>query len=559
MTTIIFLVVLLLMLLAKLLIQGIFLIHRLQQLGYSNLKLVKWLEGKQYREMLLWNMFELLLPLLIILLLYYNIKQIPVYKYITSTLMFIVFSWKLIHPFISNWIGPKSNVKVPLVYTPRVKRLIFSLIIEIIVILYFIFEFTIIPLDSFTLSTWRFYRFNTFLLFISVITPVIVIIANLINKPFEEIVHLRYFYKARARIKKSDNVLKIGITGSYGKTSTKHFLATILNEKHKTLFTPASYNTPMGISKVINKNNLNDYEIFIAEMGADKSGDIKKLCKLVEPKYGIITAIDIQHLETFGSIKNIIETKLALFHNLKNKGFGIYNYDSEILRKSIKNVKFKIPLFSYSMNEDNFSNVSIIAKNIKHTREGLIFNAIFKDKLNINVKAEVLGRHNISNLLAVILMAKLIGLSRVEIENGIKKIMPVEHRLQKINSASGILILDDAFNANLYGACEALKVLREIDGNKKIIVTPGLIGLGEKEEEINEQFGSFVAKYSDIAILIGKERTKSIYKSLIEKEFKKDNIIVANSLEESKDVLKGLLKAGDIVLFENDLPDTYNE
>lgn len=559
MTTIIFLVVLLLMLLAKLLIQGIFLIHRLQQLGYSNLKLVKWLEGKQYREILLWNMFELLLPLLIILLLYYNIKQIPVYKYITSGLMFMVFSWKLIHPFLSNWVGPKSYTKIPLVYTSRVKRLIFSLIIEIIIILFFIFNLTVIPLDSFTLSTWRFYRFNSFLLFISVITPVIVIIANLINLPFETLVHLNYFNKAKSKIKKNKNIMKIGITGSYGKTSTKYFLATILNEKHKTLFTPASYNTPMGISKIINKSNLSDYEIFIAEMGADKKDDIKKLCKLVEPKYGIITAVDIQHLETFGSLKNIIETKLSLFHNLNNDGFGIYNFDSEILRKSIKNDQFRIPLYSYSMNEENFSNAFIIAKDIKHTREGLMFNAVFKDNLNIEVKAEVLGRHNISNLLAVILMANLIGLSKEEIENGIKKIAPVEHRLQKINSAGGILILDDAFNANLNGAFEALRVLREIEGNKKVIVTPGLIGLGEKEEEINEKFGNFVAEYSDIAILVGKERTKSIYKSLIEKEFNKNNIFIANSLEDSKNILQGFLKAGDIVLFENDLPDTYNE
>ncbi len=559
MPTIIFLIVLLVMTFAKLLIQGLFLIHRLQQLGYSNLKLVKWLEGQQYREILLWNIFELLLPLLIILILLQNIKQIPIYKYITSTIMFLTFAWKLVHPFINHWVGPRAYVKVPLVFTTRIKRLLFTLMIEIIIVLIFVFRITVIPLESFTLSTWRFYRFNGFLLFISVITPVIILFANLINEPLEAIIHMCYFNKAKAKLKKRLNVIKIGITGSYGKTSTKHFLAAVLNEKFDTLYTPASFNTPMGISKVINQNKNNDYKLFIAEMGADKNGDINKLCKLVNPDYGIITAIDIQHLETFGSLKNIINTKLSLFNNLTKNGFGVYNYNSEILRESIINRKFNIPLYSYSMYEQDFSDVDIIAKNIKHTREGLMFNAVFKDKQTIKVKAEVLGRHNTSNLLAVLLTAKLLGLSQDQIENGIKNIKSVEHRLQMINSPSGVLILDDAFNANLNGAHEALKILKEIDGNKKIIVTPGLIGLGEREEEINEKFGEYVSEYSDIVILIGKERTKSIYNGIIKNDFNTENIIIANSLEDSKNVLKELLKAGDVVLFENDLPDTYNE
>lgn len=557
--TIIFLIVLLIMTFTKLLIHGIFLIHRLQQLGYSNLKLVKWLEGKQYREILLWNIFELLLPLLIILILFYNIKQIPVYKYITSLIMFFIFTWKLIHPFLANWVGPRAYIKVPLVITPRVKRLFITLIAVIIFVLIFVFKITVIPLDSFTLSTWRFYQFNGFLLFISLITPVIILASNLINVPLEAIVHFGYFNKAKKKLGKNQNAIKIGITGSYGKTSTKYFLATILKEKYNTLFTPGSYNTPMGISKVINQNKDNDYEVFVAEMGADKKGDINKLCSLVKPNYGIITAIDIQHLETFGSLKEIINTKLSLFHNLDNQGFGIYNFDSEILRESIKKIKFDVPLYSYSMSKNDNHDVVIYAENIKHTRDGLNFVAVFKDNIRLNVNAKVLGRHNISNLLAVILMAKLLGLSKDEIETGISKIEPVEHRLQKINSPGDVLILDDAFNANLNGACEALRVLHEIDGNKKIIVTPGLIGLGEIEEEINYKFGEYIAEYSDIAILVGKNRTKSIYDSLLKKKFKKDKIIVVNSLEDSKNILKNLIKAGDVILFENDLPDTYNE
>ncbi|MCK4798028.1 MAG: UDP-N-acetylmuramoyl-tripeptide--D-alanyl-D-alanine ligase, partial [Spirochaetes bacterium] len=529
-----------------------------QQLRYYNLKFVKWLEGGQYKQILLWNIFELLVPLLIILILYYSIKQIPVYKYITSSIMLITFLWKLVHPFLAGWVGSKENIKIPLVYTPRVKRFILSLIFVIIIVLVFAFKFTASPLDTFTLSTWGFFKFNAFLLFISVITPILVLVANLINTPIEGLVHFVFFRKAKRKLNKT-NLKKIAITGSYGKTSTKFFLSSLLMEKYKTLFTPASYNTPMGISKVINESQLDDYEIFVVEMGADRIGDIKKLCKLVNPDVGIISAIDIQHLESFGSLENIIETKLSLFSNLSQNSFGIFNYDSKILRDNIKKYNFTTPIYGYSMEEKNFDNVDIIAKNIKHTRNGLEFSVEFKTHEKLDVKTEVLGRHNTSNLLASILMAKLVGLSTNEIEKGIQKIKPVEHRLQKINSHAGILILDDAFNANLNGAHEALRVLKEIEGNKKIIVTPGLIGLGEKEDETNTTFGNYIAQYADIAILIGEEKTLSIYEGLIEKNFNKDNIKVVNSLNKAKGILQNIVTKGDIILFENDLPDTYNE
>ena len=314
MITIFFLIILLIMTFIKLIVQSNLLVHRIQQFSYSNLKLVKWLEGRQYREVLSWNIFELLFPLLIILILYYNIKEIPVYKYLTSTIMIITFGWKLIHPFLSKWIG-KKNAKIPLVYTSRVKRLIFTEILITSFLLLFVFYFTATPLDNFTLSTWGFFKFNAFLLLISVITPVIILISNLINLPFEGLIHNYYFQKAKHKMGRS-NLLNICITGSYGKTSTKFFLTSIISNKFKTLYTPSSYNTPMGLSKVINQNDLSNFSMFVAEMGADKFNDINKLCKLVKPDYGIITAIDIQHLETFGNIENIIKTKLSLCFNI---------------------------------------------------------------------------------------------------------------------------------------------------------------------------------------------------------------------------------------------------
>ena len=302
-------------------------------------------------------------------------KDIAYYKYLTSITMLLVFSWKIIHPFLVGWIGPKSNNKKPLVYTPRVIRLLTTHIILSLLMLSFIFFFSAMPIDMFTLSSWSFFKFNAFLLFVSVIAPIIILTSNILNSPIEKSVHFFYFKKAEHKLNDS-GIINICVTGSYGKTSVKFFTATILKEKYKTLFTPSSFNTPMGISKVVNSTNLDNYQYFVCEMGADKTGDIDHLCKLVQPDFAIITAVDIQHLATFGTLQNIIKTKLSLFKNTEKNGFGIYNYDSDVLRESIKNKFFDIKLYSYSAFYENKKVCDIVAKDIKHTRKGLEFNAI---------------------------------------------------------------------------------------------------------------------------------------------------------------------------------------
>jgi UDP-N-acetylmuramoyl-tripeptide--D-alanyl-D-alanine ligase len=560
MITLMFIIIILLMTFSQMLLQSYYLVHKLQQLGYFNLKYIKWLEGNKYREILLWDIFELLLPTLVIYVLYstIDILNIAVYKYISASIIFLTFSWKIAHPFLSGWIGPKAVNKKPLVFTRRVIRLFFTFIVLNLIMLAFVSGFLLTPFDEFTLSGWNFFKFNAFVLMASIISPVLVLLANIVNIPVEKAVHLFFFRKAKKKLANTD-IKKIAVTGSYGKTSSKFFLATLLGEKYKTLFTPASFNTPMGISRIINDEQLGNYSHFVIEMGADHKGDIDVLCDLAKPDYGIITAIDIQHLETFVSVENIIETKLSLFNHIAEGGFGIYNYDSELLRENMRGRHFAMPVFSYSIFEKNYSDVNIIAKNMRHTRKGLEFTAKFITGESIDIKTELLGIHNVSNLLGCVLAAKLLGLSINEIKRGIQNIKPVEHRLQLIDPGSGVLVLDDAFNSNLKGAVEALRVLKEIEGNKKIIVTPGIIDLGEKEEEVNFNFGKYISQFADIAILVGKNRTKKIHEGLSEKKFVNDNIRIVNSLIEAQGILKEVVVSGDVILFENDLPDTFSE
>ena len=542
----------------KIIIQGIYLIHKLQQLSYSNAKMLTWLEGTTYRKVLVWNLFELFIPLLMILMFYFVSKgQLVVYKWVTSIIMVGVFIWKIIHPFSAGWMGKRANYKKPLVYTSRVKRLLLTLGILVFVTLGLTFISVIYPLRKFSLSSWYFFRYNAFILLYSVLTPIFILIANLVNAPVEMFVRHLYFVKAKKKLHKA-KIYSVGITGSFGKTSTKFFLASVLNSKYKTLTTPSSFNTPMGISKVLNGEVLDGYQYFTAEMGADHVGDIKELCNLVRPQAGIITAVGIQHLETFGTPENILKTKLELFDAIPDEGFGIYNYDCVMLRDAIAKRSYNFPLYTYSVESQNYQDVDIYAKDVIQTRDGLAFSACFKDGRVLEIKTGLLGRHNVQNLLAVILTAWKCGFSDKEIDFGMRNVEAVDHRLKRIDSGSGVLVLDDAFNSNYNGAIEAVNVLNEIGTHKKIVVTPGFVELADMEDVQNREFGAYMASKIDYAILVGGGKSLSIRDGLLDKDFAYDHIFQVNSLAEAQNVLAKILTAGDVVLFENDLPDVYS-
>lgn len=376
-----------------------------------------------------------------------------------------------------------------------------------------------------------------------------------IANPIEKNINQKYYTVASNKIKSMKNVKSIGITGSYGKTSTKFFSATILSEKYKVLNTPESYNTPMGISKIINNDLDENFDIFIAELGATKVGDIDEVAKLTNPEIGIITSIGPCHLETFKSIDNIMRTKYELIENLPDDGVAIFNYDNEYVKKlADKTFKEKI---LYGI--ENIEDTDVFATDIKVSSKGSTFSLCINGLGTIECETRLLGAHNIHNILAGAAIAKVMGLTLQEIKMGISKIESVEHRLQLIDPGTGVIVIDDAFNSNPDGAKAALDVLDSFKDNRKIIVTPGMVELGEIEEKENEKFGENIAKVCDIAILVGKKRTTPIYNGLKRKTFNEDNLYVVNSLDEASELMKTLTKVGDVVLFENDLPDTYNE
>lgn len=384
--------------------------------------------------------------------------------------------------------------------------------------------------------------------------PVNMIIANWFASPLETAINNSYIKKARKKLKKKEykDLIKIGITGSYGKTSTKFILKTILSEKYNVLATPGSYNTTMGNVRIIREELKPEHQVYIAEMGARKRFDIQEICQFVNPQIGIITSIGPQHLETFKKIENVAKTKGELLKGVTQDGAVFLPKDNAYCFELYREDKHK--KFLYSTKKDGSD---VYAKNIKVTKDGSTFTAVTKNG-EFACKTKLLGEHNVQNVIGCIAIAEYLGLTNEEIQKGVEKIEPVEHRLQLIPTQNGTTVIDDAFNANPVGSKMALDVIKQFEG-RKIIITPGMVELGEEEYKLNQEFGAQMAGAVDIAILVGMKRSKPIVEGLKSKKFNDMNIYVVNNLEEATAKLGKLTKAGDVILFENDLPDNYNE
>lgn len=457
--------------------------------------------------------------------------------------------------FISKDKKELKNAKKPLKYTARAKRLmVFNFFV--LVLLEFCFEDTFGLTGVKTFDGLMAYVSNLALLMSCLIftLPVNMIISNWFSSPTETAINNHYINQASRKLRKKEyqDLIRIGITGSYGKTSTKFILKTILEEKYKVLATPGSYNTTMGNVRIIREELKPEHQVFISEMGARKRYDIQEICQFVNPQIGIITSIGPQHLETFKKMENVAKTKGELLKGVTEDGAVFLPKDNSYCFELYQKDTHK--KFLYSTKKDGSD---VYAKNIQITKEGSTF-VVVMGKEEFACQTKLLGEHNIANIMGCVAIAKYLGLTNQEIQRGIAKIEPVEHRLQLIPSQNGTTVIDDAFNSNPIGSRMALDVMKKFDG-RKIIITPGMVELGEKEYQLNQEFGEQMAEVVDYAILVGRKRSEPIVKGLEAKKFPKLNIFVVNNLEEATAQLAKLTKAGDVILFENDLPDNYNE
>ena len=386
-------------------------------------------------------------------------------------------------------------------------------------------------------------------LLVPLCAPLLLALAAQCAAPMEKRINMGFFRDAQKRRAQRPDLIRIGISGSYGKTSTKFLLRTILSQKYNVLATPSSFNTTMGVTRIIREQLKPEHEVFIAEMGARHVGDIRELVELVHPSLGMITSVGPQHLDTFGNIETVASTKYELIDGLPQDGTAVFARDGAICEQLYAKCTLK---------DKHLAGEDIWAENVTVGPEGSAFELVSRDGTRVPCKTCLLGEHAIANLMLCAQAALCLGLTVEEIAAGIESCESVEHRLQLLPTGNGVTVIDDAFNSNPVGAAAALRVMKDFPG-RRIIITPGMVELGEKEAEYNRAFGEQMAESVDIAILVGGKHTAPILEGLKAKGFARENCFVVANLDESTRVLGSLVRAGDVVLYENDLPDNYEE
>ena len=428
--------------------------------------------------------------------------------------------------------------KIPIAYTMRVKRLFITRLIftfaVVAVVHIFAKGYTLVAMMALTFDYWT-------------------ILANLINRPLEQAISRWYYNDAKRMLRAMPNLTIIGVTGSFGKTSTKHFLYRVLSEKYNVLMTPGNFNTTLGVVRTVREHLKPHHEVFIVEMGAKQRGDIKEICDLVEPTIGVVTSVGEMHLETFGSVENVARTKFELIDALPKGGYGIVNIDSEAANNYIKKNGYDVATYSVEREDSNFR-----ASNILYSATETRFDVAHNDRVDEGYATHILGRGNILNITAALAVAEHLGIGIEARRRAVRQIEQVEHRLS-MRRSGGIAILDDAYNSNPDGARMALEVLSGFatDG-KRYVVTPGFVEMGSKQFENNKIFGCDIARSKvDGVYVVNEVNRVAITEGLAEGGYPNAQVECVASFVEAMAALQPKLKAGDVVLYENDLPDSF--
>lgn len=495
-------------------------LHILQLENYYNDRYAVWMK-KHIKKVLDTNVIVLLAIPVVLLL--FNLEN---FALIINSLVY----------FLLIILHKKPKEKKPFVVTSRIRRMYLT---------YFIIFAILVALSVFVNNKLGIIVADIF----GMIAYTFVYVVNFFNRPIEKSIRKGFCIKASNKLKEMPNLKVIGITGSYGKTSTKYAVNTILSQKFNTLMTPESYNTTMGVVRTINEKLTSTHNIFVCEMGAKYVGDIKEICDIVKPQYGLLTAIGPQHLDTFGSIEKVSKTKMELIDALPQDGMAFVNWEDE----NIKKVELPKNAVKFGLTKK----ADYYAENIQITEHGSTFDVVLPNKEKIQIKTKLLGELNILNIVGAVAIADKLGMTADEIKIGAKYLRPVPHRLQLKQNPNGSIIIDDAYNSNVKGANMALDVLKSFENKQRVLVTPGIVELGDKAKDINRSLGRKAAESADYVILVGREQTLPILNGLQDKHYPKENTFISKNLAEALNQMNKITDSKTVILLENDLPDNY--
>jgi UDP-N-acetylmuramoyl-tripeptide--D-alanyl-D-alanine ligase len=391
------------------------------------------------------------------------------------------------------------------------------------------------------------------------LSEVLLVAANVVTKPAEWRIRRHYLTLAAARIKLVDPVV-VAVVGSYGKTSTKHILAQLLQGKVNTLPTRKSFNTLMGVTRVINEDLTPENRAFIVEMDAYAPGEIAAISDLVHPQVAIITAIGPQHMERFGSLDRIAGALYEVASALPADGTLIlYTGDEPGAALAQRARDEHRRLIRYALASDGETvDADVVASSIRVDAHGATFRWTWaREGLDRQVTIPLLGRHQVANVSAALAAVHTLGYPVDDAIGTAASLEQVEHRLQLMASAGPLTVIDDSYNANPVGVHNGLEVLAAMSGAHKFLITPGLVELGSVEDEENRRYGEHAAKVCDHVIVMSAKTSAALCAGLRDGGMADDRIHVVDTLDEATRLLQTLSRPGDVVLFANDLPDTY--
>jgi UDP-N-acetylmuramoyl-tripeptide--D-alanyl-D-alanine ligase len=484
-------------------------------------------------------------------------------------------------PFAALGVGDWRRPAVkPLVFTDRAKRLwALAMAPSALVVLAAI---VVVALDETSTASLGILLAGGLLSLAA--APWVLLAANLLLRPVQGAINRRYVHRARRSLSAWDPLV-VGITGSYGKTTTKFCVGAVLEADRPTLVTPESYNSFLGVIRTINEHLRSSHRAFVVEMGMFRRGDIAELCDLVHPTVGVLTAIGPMHLERLGSIEQIAAAKGELLDALPPHGHFVTNAEDPRCLELAARATVPVTLFAIDDHRTRGTvaaaspgvpvtqstphpsprmpaHVQVIARDVRLADGRTHFNLHLDGPHSspVAISAGLLGRHNVSNLLAAAAVGRVLGIPPTLIAEGLAGVQAPDHRLQPIhNGRAGVIVIDDAYNSNPDGAAAALEVLGEHPATRRLLVTPGMVELGDMEEDLNRRFGEQAASVCDVAILVGSARTAPIQAGLEAAGADPSSVHVVGDIGEATALLGSLTRPGDVILFENDLPDTYAE
>lgn len=458
----------------------------------------------------------------------------------------------------AGWLPEQGEIKKAYVRTPRATRLLVAawVIAAVIAAVVIFWAAALVESDGLRIGLASVAGLAVWLL-----SPVWLILGNLAMWPVEEASRQRFVRMARGTIARIRPTV-VGITGSYGKTTTKKFVAELLSERYRTYATPKSFNTMLGVSRAINSDLTDNYALdyFVVEMGAYFPGEIKRICGLTPPRIGIVTEVGPMHLERFKTLERTTIAKYELIAALPADGVGIFNWDNLYVRGMMAkgHPATRVGVSKTADPAHPPADVRLIASDVRETLDGLQFRVTDTQTGATELfDVPVSGEHNVTNLLCAIAVGLVSDLSLKNLAARAKSLSPSEARLVTQATAGGVTVINDAYSANPVGARSALRVLGLHQTGRRVVVTPGMVELGELMEQENRALGEFAAGYVTDVILVGAERTRPIAEGLKAAGFPSNQVMVVERVSEAIAWTQSQLSAGDTVLYLNDLPDVY--